>query len=386
MLTFERKIIQAIEQRKDILFFLIITILGIMIRIPQRHYVSKDMLIFLHPWFDLIKESGGLRGLSVQVGDYNILYQTIIALLTYINANPVTLYKLVSCPFDFLLAYYSAVFICELSLNPKYGVTFNCSYFLILFYPTVILNSSFWGQCDVIYTFFCILTLRNLYKKKYKMAFLFLGVAFAFKLQTIFIIPFIICYYFYQKKFSILYLGISALVLELSGIAGFLAGRSLTAPWTIYAYQTKEQPILYANIANFWPLIGEDYEMLSKFAILLTVCVLGLGLYMVLSKQKDLLSPENFLNFSCWTMWTCIFFLPVMHERYTYGLDILLLILCFISKIYIPFAIISGILSLLSYSSFLFDTAYAARPAALIFFVAYLIYTCIIYLHPKKSA
>lgn len=384
MFILEKKIIKTIEQYKDIFFFLIITALGVAIRILGRNFISKDMFVFLNPWFHTMKELGGFSGLSIQVGDYNILYQTIIAFLTYINIDPVISYKIVSCIFDFLLAYYGAIFICELSGRSMCKLTFNCAYCLILLFPTVVFNSSFWGQCDSIYVFFCILTLRNLYKGKYVLAFVFLGAAFAFKLQTIFIVPFIICYYFYKKDFSILNFLISALVLELSGIPGFLAGRSLLAPWDIYLFQTKEQPVMYANIPNLWVLTGGDYETLGKFAVILTICLLGAGLYLVLSSKKELLHPEDFLNFACWSCWTCVLFLPVMHERYTYGLDIMLLLLCFLSKIYIPFALVSGTLSLLSYSYFLFDTAYMERPAALLFLISYLLYTYIIYL--RQSA
>lgn len=376
-----------IERRKDIFFFLVITVLGVAIRIPGRNFISKDMYVFLNPWFHTIKELGGFGALSTQVGDYNILYQTIIAFLTYIDIDSVISYKIVSSIFDFLLAYYCAVFLCELSGCPKYKLTFNCAYSLVLFLPTVIFNSSFWGQCDAMYLFFCILTLRNLYRQKYLLSFIFLGLAFAFKLQAVFIVPFIVCYYFYKREFSILYFFISALILELSGIPGFLAGRRLFAPWEVYLFQTKEQPVMYANIPNLWALTGGDYETLGKFAIIFTICILGIGLYLVLSKKKELLHPEDFLNFACWSCWTCVLFLPVMHERYTYGLDILLLLLCFLNKIYIPFALTSGILSLLSYSYFLFDTDYAQKPAALSFLAAYLIYTCIIFLYrvPRQS-
>lgn len=387
MMTLERKIIEKIEQRRDICFFLIITFLAISIRICGKDFISKDMAIFLLPWFDTIKGQGGLQDLSTQVGDYNILYQTIIAIFSYISIDPVYLYKIFSCIFDFLLAYHSALFICELTHSPKYKNVFNYSYALILFFPTVIFNSSYWGQCDAVYTFFCILTLRYLYREKYTLSFIFLGVAFAFKLQTVFIVPFIIVYYFYKKEFSILYLGISALVLELSGIPGFLAGRSLTAPWDIYLYQTQEQPVMYANLPNFWALVSDNYDLLSKLAIILTVCVLGGGLYLIISDKKALNDSENFLNFVCWNIWTCIFFLPVMHERYTYSLDILLLILCFVNKKYAPFLVISEIISLLSYSYFLFDTPYSEKPAALIFLISYLSYTCITFLstQPKRK-
>ena len=54
--------------------------------------------------FETIKNGGGLTALNEQVGDYGLLYQTIIALFTYVDANPVYLYKSFSVIFDFLLA------------------------------------------------------------------------------------------------------------------------------------------------------------------------------------------------------------------------------------------------------------------------------------------
>jgi len=377
MLSLENKLITKLEQKKNIFFFCIITVLGVLIRIPGKDFVSKDMYVFLIPWYNAIKSQGGMRALSTQIGDYNILYQTIISLFSYLDINCIYLYKLLSCTFDIILAFCSALFLCTLTAMPKWGLKFNFIYFCVLFSPMVIFNSSYWGQCDSIYVTFLILTLCALYKEKYVSTFVFLGIAFAFKLQAVFILPFLVCIYFYRKKFSILYFFISVLVLELSGIPAFLFGRSPAAPFSIYLFQTQEQPVLYANIANFWCLIGDSYEYLSSFALILTLILLGMGLYLVLSGKKMLFNPEDYLNFCCWIVWTCVMFLPVMHERYTYLLDILLIILCFINYIYLPFAVVSGILSLLSYSCFLFDTPYSNRPAALAFLISYIAFSFI---------
>lgn len=385
MLSLENKLFTKLEQNKDIIFFLIITVLGIFIRIPGKDFVSKDMYVFLIPWYNAIKSQGGIQALSAQVGDYNILYQTIISLFSYLDINCIYLYKLLSCTFDIILAFCSALFLCALTSTPKRGFKFNFIYFCILFSPMVIFNSSYWGQCDSIYVTFLILTLYALYNEKYVSTFVFLGIAFAFKLQSIFVLPFLICIYFYRKKFSILYFLIPILVLELSGIPAFIFGRNLAAPFSIYLFQTREQPVLYANIANFWCLVGDNYEYLSSFAMIFTLILLGMGLYLVLSGKKSLHKSEDYLNFCCWIVWTCVMFLPVMHERYTYLLDILLIILCFIDYIYLPFATISGILSLLSYSCFLFDTPYNSKSASLTFTISYIIFSFTMMKNNRKT-
>lgn len=78
-----------------------------------------------------------------------------------------------------------------------------CTYFMVLFSPITILNSSAWAQCDSIYVFWAIASLYALCNKKYAIALILLGMSFAFKLQAVFILPFFLYVYFAEKKFSI---------------------------------------------------------------------------------------------------------------------------------------------------------------------------------------
>ena len=75
------------------------------IRYTGRKYASGDMLEYLIPWFDKIKQNGQIHGLNKQVGDYNILYQTIISLTTYLGDKSIYYYKIISIVFDFLLVF-----------------------------------------------------------------------------------------------------------------------------------------------------------------------------------------------------------------------------------------------------------------------------------------
>jgi Gpi18-like mannosyltransferase len=59
----------------------------------------------------------------------------------------------------------------------------------VLFTPTVILNSSFWGQADAIHTTFLLACLYFLVTRREIPAFIAFGVAVAFKLQAIFLAP-----------------------------------------------------------------------------------------------------------------------------------------------------------------------------------------------------
>lgn len=375
MFRIEEKIITQIDKNKNILFFIIITFLGALIRYEGRNFVSMDMEIYLWPWYEDIRSNGGFAALKTQVGSYNLLYQTYIALMTYLDANVTYMYKMLSIAFDFLMSLTAAFFVSELTKKEKFGFTFLCVYAIMLFFPTNVFNSAYWGQCDSIYTYFVILTLLYMYKEKYVWAFVFLGIAFAFKVQAILVLPFIICYYFYKRRFSILMFGISIAVFWLSGIVAYCNGRDIWAPFQIYADQTEWFPAMYLNVASILALVGNDYDNLKTFAVLITLIFCGMGLYVTLHKIKRIDSAEQFMNTVVWFVWTCLLFLPAMHERYTYPLDILLIIVSFIDKKYIKYTAVSAVMSLITNAGYLFEYPGLDRFCILLYVAAWLHYT-----------
>lgn len=72
-------------------FIVMIVAIGLSLyaRIVVANFESGDMKVFLLPWYNIILENGGLRALNNQVGDYGILYQTLVALMTYLPVKPV---------------------------------------------------------------------------------------------------------------------------------------------------------------------------------------------------------------------------------------------------------------------------------------------------------
>lgn len=354
MYNIEKKALCWTEQHLNILYLVVMTILAFAIRLVGFPFLSGDMTLFLIPWFDNIRESG----LSSRCGDYNLLYQTLIYAMTFIPLPIVWQYKLLSVFFDFALAVVCGLFCCELTGKRKNGSCFLFVYTAVLFLPTVFLNSGFWGQCDSIYVFFVILSLYLLYIEKNALSFVMLGIAFAFKLQSVFIVPFYLYYYFSKKSFSLFSFLIIPGVLFLSGFFCYIKGQSILTPIQIYFHQTKEYgESLYMNIHSFFTVFQQnDYILVQCLVLLgciLTVSIFGGGLYVVMRKRMDLRKPKTFIALAAWCAWVCILFLPKMHERYTYLLDILLLLLLTLDRKYIPFAFISESLSLITYANYL---------------------------------
>ncbi len=356
MLRAEKNIIEWLLKHSWILAFIAVTILSGIARYYGRTFVSADMENYLLPWFNQMQETG-FKGLSEPMGNYNILYQEIMLLLTLIPWNPVFMIKCVSILFDYLLALTVAVLVCQVKEKEYDSIDFVVAYTVVLFLPTVVLNSAFWGQCDSIYVYFTVLSVLLLYKKRYKSAFIFLGIAFAFKVQTIFILPFVIYLYVLKKEFSILNFLWSVFSFWACGIPAYIAGRSIFGAFEAYISQVGESTTIYIHVPSFWVLVGGDYDRLSHYAIAITIALLGVGL-VVLHKCKSTFSNKiDFFACVVLTVWTCTLFLCGMHERYNYMLDIFLVILCIINAKYMPFAAMSALFSLLGYSIVLYPDA-----------------------------
>ena len=385
MTSIENKFIEAIDRRREMLLLVLLFVLGLAIRWAGRYFVSEDMTYCLKPWFEQMRTAGGLSALTNQVGDYGLLYQTLISLMTYLPIQAVVQYKLVSSIFDVTLALMAAAVYRDVRLSSMTAnsQTLTCvrrqSWLVaavVWLLPTVLLNSSYWGQCDSMYATCCLATIYLLRREKFAGAFVMLGLAFACKLQTVFILPIIGVYYLVKKRFSLIWLLLSIVVMWLSGIVAFAYGRSLLAPIMIYIGQVGHYEEMYMGFPSAWMLVGNDYWSLRWFAILLTVAVLGVGLWYCLNRKNVVLKSERYYAVAAWFMWSMLLFLPSMHDRYAYLLDLLLVLLACLDRRYLKYAVVTVLISLYYYGIYLFgDRGNGHVLAAIVYLVAYLHYT-----------
>ena len=78
MNTFEKKVLDKIEEYLPQIVFAVVTIIGFFIRYQLRTIVSTDAHTCLMPWYHEIADNG----LYEQVGDYGLLYQFMIWIMT----------------------------------------------------------------------------------------------------------------------------------------------------------------------------------------------------------------------------------------------------------------------------------------------------------------
>lgn len=353
MRNLEYRVISVVTARRNWIVLAVASILGLWARLSGFDFISGDLKYFLIPWYEEMSQHG-LASLSSQVGDYNLLYQTVIALMTYVDVDCVVGYKTLSVIFDYVLAVAAGLLACEITGKKPGDGLFCVVYTVVLFLPTVVLNSAWWGQCDAMYTSVLVLMLWRILKGKHLSAFVLLGVAFTCKLQAIFILPFLICWYFYKKHFTAGWFVVSIMVFWASGIVAFFYGRSLLEPFKIYLYQLNEYAKMYMNFPSFWMILGGSYQQLKQYAIIVALILCGLTLYLVMSGRYKPDSKEKAMALAAHLAWTCLLFLPSMHDRYGYLLDILLVILAFANRQYLKYAAVALFASLYAYGVYLF--------------------------------
>lgn len=119
MLLVEKKLTEWIEKHLDIILIVFISIIAAFMRFCIRKVESPDWISYLSVWYDTIKEGGGFRTLASTPAncDYNMLYQFLVAVMTYIPIHPLYQYKILSSIFVYVLAVFSALIVCHIIKN-----------------------------------------------------------------------------------------------------------------------------------------------------------------------------------------------------------------------------------------------------------------------------
>lgn len=378
MLKAESKLLKWIGDNVFLFAVIGVTFIGGMIRYYLRFIESADYTYFLLPWYDTIKAEGGFAALRNQVGNYSIVYQFLIAIMTYIPIKALYAYKILSILFDYILSGIIGYAVYDLVPQNKKWNGFG-AYTVTLLLPTVFLDSAAWAQCDSIYVTFVMLAVICLLKEKHWMSFIFLGVAFAFKLQAIFIIPFFCYIYFMKRRFTFFNFLLVPVTMCIVSIPGLLLGmRSVWDVFGIYTEQVNTYPFMYMNYPSFWVLLANMdstyYDILKNLAIMLTFAILALMMIFYFIKRVEL-NFENMIYMAFLTTYTCVLFLPSMHERYDYLYIILGIILLFMDKRTLPLFLALSLNSVFTYGSFLFTIGYNLKILAVFNLIVYFVYS-----------
>jgi Gpi18-like mannosyltransferase len=299
--------------------------------------VAGDYVLSFRPWSEYLVLNGGFAGIPTLQSDYNVPYLYILALINYLPLSLLVKIKAVSFFFDFTTAIFIMLIIRHILKLDKHNLLPYLAYGVALFVPPVLLNSAVWGQCDIIYTCFITIAIYLFLNKKITWAFVSYGIALAFKLQALFVLPVLFLLYFKEKKFSALNFLLIPLVNFFIYIPAWILGKPLSEITSAYTTQVGEYLALVMNYSNFYSLLPNEYSYFSRTGIIILFGFL-LVFYIILFSDKVTLTNREYIVVAMITVMLCTYFLPAMHERYMFTVDLLAVIFLFICphRSYVP--------------------------------------------------
>ena len=327
----------------EILLMLGLTLMAVLIRYIFRNVVTDDYKIFFEPWVATLREAGGgIRGLSAEFEyvDYTTPYLTILSFISICPfLNTLLLMKIVSIFFDFVAAFAVFAIVYEVTgRRTLYGIF---GYGALLLAPTVIANSAMWAQCDIIFTSFVLWSVYFILKSRPAAAMVFYGIAFAFKLQTLFLAPFYVILWM-KGKVKLKHFLFLPLMYIIGMIPALLAGENFWELLGVYIFQANGQMDIYAlshKFPNIFQFFGTDTFLVeyADAAIYVTLGALMVEMYVFARKRYEM-DAKLFFRMAMLCTMTLLYFLPHMHERYAILVDVFAIIIFFLEpdKLYIP--------------------------------------------------
>jgi len=335
---------------------------------------SLDARIFLEPWYDFIVAHGQFHAFSQNFSNYSPLYLYLLSLISLLSWIPkLAAIKLISLAFDFSAA--TAVHqIVKLKRNDSKKAWL--AFFIVLFTPTVFIESGMWGQCDIIFTSFLLWMIYAFLQDRPVATVLFFSIAFAFKLQAGFIAPLILLL-FLTRKLRPYWILLPPLIYFLSVVPAWIAGRPLWDLLTIYFTQTTAYRSLSLSAPNIYLYFSHTkYFSIFSVAIGLGIACIFSVVYLFVRWKKSPFLPKAFILFDA-TLLTMFFpfVLPMMHDRYFFTAALLLVVSVFFDKKFLIPAILVQVSSVISY----FDSFHILFLAALIMNLAVVIWLLFYY-------
>ena len=334
-------------------FWLAALVLGfsVLARAAMLDFRSADYDSFLSKWVAYFRETG-VRALGENVGDYNLLYQYALFVISRLPVFDLYAIKLLTILFDYALA----VAMMKAAGALAGGEARLPMLLIIPLVPTVLLDGACWGQCDSVYAFAVILSFYALQTGHPWRSAALLALAFAFKLQTIFFFP-VVLLALLCGRYRVRHAAAFFAAYLVTMIPAMLAGRSFAGALSVYASQSMGQyyhRLTYnaPNLYLFFPMLefassqeytwmrfidGVDWAGTNAFltedlfptlqhAVLIAAALLMLAVVVWWLMHRREVKWDMALNFALFFAIFIPFILPKIHDRYFFLAEMLSLL------------------------------------------------------------
>jgi Gpi18-like mannosyltransferase len=261
--------------------------------------------------------------------------------------------KLISLVFDYIAAWYIWR-LARRRFPAGNAPTIVVAFFLFL--PTVVLNSSCWGQCDIMYTTGFLASLLYISEGRSVAALIAFGFSFSLKPQAIFFCPLLLAL-FLNKRLSWRWIWLPAAVYVVCGIPEMVAGRPI---WDVLMHWARvhDRASFIHHAPNWYEWVKLPQDVAWWFGIIFTF--VSTTLYVLIAKK----GPAEMVDESRWLVNAALlsvlfvpFLLPGMHQRYFFAADVISVVYAtYVPKGWCP-AILIQLASCFSYFPALFKQA-----------------------------
>ena len=339
-----------------------------------RYINNSDLLTSFVPWQSYILQHGRWHALQHPLGIYFPAYFDLTVLTSYLDGhhvNRINQIKLISFCFDLLAAYIAYALVSrivrDLEARNHFSLAPKIAALSILAGPTVLINGSAWGQTDIVYTTLLLLSTYAVIAGSGAAAALFFGFALAFKLQAVFLVPFLGAMLL-ARRIRWIHLLLVPVGWILSLIPCILAGGTLREFLMLPFTQGDKFPVLAINIGNPWTalmLLHFNERLGTLLGIAITVAVTIV--ISVWGSRAVFQTPTNTLMLASFSLLVLPYVMPRMHDRYFFAAEVFLCILsCIDLDFWFPAALVLSA-SLISYSNyFLYHVRYLVLLPALL--------------------
>ena len=304
--------------------------LAFFFRAMMFSYVSSDYEIFLSQWVATLRDNGGFSAIKLPIGNYNAPYLYFLAAVSYLPVPDLYLIKLFSIFFDVVLAWGGLRLVRH--FTGQENVRPLVCFCALLLLPTVMLNGAFWGQCDSLYSGLVLHALASALERRGAASAALLGLAFSFKLQTVFILPLWAAFWL-SGRIRFRHLFFFPAAYALTCVPALLLGKPLADILGVYVGQTQEGAgsLNYnsASIYSFLPYGAQVDESTFARAGILAAFLLVLVLLAFLLAFRKRLTDTALFSAGIVLAIGVPFLLPYMHDRYFFLADTLGLVFSF---------------------------------------------------------
>ncbi|MBR5301534.1 MAG: hypothetical protein IKU38_01705 [Clostridia bacterium] len=285
--------------------------LAMLARVSFIERSSGDYDIYLADWIAKLAAGSFSEGMRANVGEYNVLYQYILFVITRLGVPALYAVKAASFLGDAFLAGAVISLAGKRYALPAFGAA--------LLLPTLVLNGGMFAQCDSLYAACALWGLALALDRKPAGSAACFALSLCFKLQSAFILP-VVAVLWAGRRLRVreaLIFVLTLLAVMLPAIAG---GKSFGDIIGIYTAQTGLYTGLNYNAASFYGLMetnGLDVYAYGNFSMALAFGVCALLVIWGVQHANEL-EEADYVQLALLMVLLIVFLLPRMHERYFY--------------------------------------------------------------------